>query len=83
LNPYKDEYTKIVLEKENKREQTLKKKNQQLTSHNSKKECQKSFLKFQDLIENLASNESKNKGEDIADSLVPMDWKDFRFFFNE
>lgn len=35
-------------------------------------------FKVSDLIESLAPNESKNKGEDIADFLTRMDWKEFR-----
>jgi hypothetical protein len=31
-----------------------------------------------DLLQNFASNEDKNKGLDIADFLILMDWKDFR-----
>lgn len=31
-----------------------------------------------DLIESLASNESKKKGEDIADFLTRMDWREFK-----
>lgn len=35
-------------------------------------------FKVSDLIQSLAPNESKNEGEDIADFLTRMDWKEFR-----
>jgi hypothetical protein len=35
-------------------------------------------FKVSDLLQNFASNEDKNKGLDIADFLILMDWKDFR-----
>ena len=42
------------------------------------KESPGTTFKVSDLIESLAPNESKNKGEDIADFLTRMDWKAFR-----
>ncbi len=35
-------------------------------------------FKVSDLIENFAPNQSKKEGEDIADFLTRMDWKEFR-----
>jgi len=35
-------------------------------------------FKVSDLIQNLATKEEKEKGFDIADFLIRLDWKDFR-----
>lgn len=42
------------------------------------KELPGTTFKVSDLIESLASNESKNNGEDIADFLTRNDWRTFR-----
>lgn len=43
-----------------------------------KKELPGTTFKVSDLIQNLATKEDKEKGFDIADFLIGMDWKGFR-----
>ncbi len=42
------------------------------------KELQNTYFTSSDLLEKLASNHDKEKGKDIADYLIHIDWKKFR-----
>jgi hypothetical protein len=47
-------------------------------AHNIQQQVENSLFKVSDLLEQLATNQDREKGKDIADYLIKLDWRKFR-----